>query len=801
MKHLGKTVVSATLALFAVCASAQEIPRDEFTAFIRNIKQFDPQWAGPSRKACDQIREFLKKEGVTPDQKCQLLAEMYPYARRVGDAEADAVWTQLAALPGSSAKTTTMARVIGLMPFEAAEKTARANAGIFQSKIAMCASLATVAVKAGNTDAAVRLTKEIYAEKVANPEKSDPRKAPIKTVVTALASADFQAAKTLYASVADIFGAEAPYTFLPVFMEAAQRLQNREAFNAELTEARRLADPDRRFDLLLGAAKCLRAGNAHAASDALVAELTKEADTDAKKLSILQMSVPPLPSYFEYGLPTKDIYQKWKTAILPVIALQEKLNARKPGFLPSAAQYSSYASQAATFGDYAFAEELLKKYFALNPDTFNDVQLELALYRNDRVAASDQISKALAVTNMAPADANFYKALQYFDKGSNIAGFDKAVFGDRKVTPEERLTVLRRASHKFFRAYRYDISRMIENEVQTNMLNPFVRPSYVVKFDRRAPQNADSWANSAYYNDWDKMFTSFEVSGKAIDREQKVDINRHLKGCDAPKTDPAYRTGLQVLCDASGVHFYGRFVDPQPQDFVLKQRAGGEAEFNLRPGRDTDFHYTAFLKDLPDVNDPYEVEWALPSRKYRMGSDYIRKDAALTPDGLAVHVFIPWQMVYANLPINGTTWGLGFGRHGTDVQGKSFSYTICGARVQELERSLELRFQLTASDLQDLKRNICLVAFNTYDTLRNDKNEFIFLWSDPTIGDRAFYAKEVEPLVTELDSAGKKVREGLSEKDVDLYFEKYVPRWFEVRFIIQDLRTKYLRQAVETLLE
>jgi len=801
VKNPGKTVFCATLALCAACASAQDMPRDDFKAFIRNLKQFDPQWAGPSKKACDRIREFLKKENVTLDQKCQLLAEMYPYARRVGDAEADAIWTQITALPDCPAKKAAMVRAIGLMPLETAERTARANAGIFQSKIAMCASLATAAVKAGNLDAAVRLTKELSAEKVADPEKNDPRKTSIKIVLRALASADFEAAKALCASVGDIFGADAPYTFLPVFMEAARRLRDREAFDAELAKARRLAEPNGRFEVLLAAARCLRAGHAYAAADALLDELEKEADTDAKKLNILQMKVPWLPRYFEYGLPTRDIYRKWKAAVLPLIALQEKLNTRKPGFLASAAQYSGYAADAFTFGDYAFADELLRKYFTVHPDAFNDVQLELALYRNNRVLASGQIAKALAATNVTPADTDYYKALQYFDKGGKIAGFDRAVFGDRKFTPEERLTVLRRTSHKFFRAYRYDIARMIESEIQTNMFIPFVRPSHVVRFDRKAPQSADSWAKSSYYNDWDKMFTSFEVSGKAIDRDQKVDMSRHLKGCDAPKTDPAYRTGLQVLCDVSGVHFYGRFADPQPQDFVLKKRDGGEAEFTLRPGRDADFHYTGFLKDLPDVNDPYEVEWALPSKKYRMGCDYIRKDAAPTPDGLAVHVLIPWRMVYANLPINGKTWGFGFGRHGTDVQGKRFSYTICGARVQELERSLELRFELTASDLRDLKRSICLVACNTYDALRNDKNEFIFLWSDPTIGDRDFFAKEVQPLITDLDSAGKKVREGLSEKDVDLYFEKYVPQWLEVNFIIQDLRTKYLRHAVKTQFE
>lgn len=801
MKHLFMTVCSAILVLAAAHASAQELPAEEFNAFVRGLKQFDSQWAGPSRKACEQIGEFLKKDNLGPDQQGRLLAEMYPYARRLGNADAEAVWKRLLALPDSPAKKAAMVKVIAAMPFGAAEKTALANPDLFASKIALCAHLATVAVKAGMPEAAVRLAKEIHAEPVADPQKADPRQTPLKSILVSLAYADFPAAKSLYGDVADVYGADAPYTFLPTFLEAAQRSRNRQAFDAELADARRLPDPGRRFDVLMTAARCLRAGGAPAAGDALLDELEKAADTDARKLGILQMRVPSLPRYFEYGLPPKDIYRKWKAAIVPVIALQEKLNARAPGSLPSAAQYARYAGEAFTFGDYAFADDLLKKYFAREPEAFSTVQLELALYRNNRELADEQIARALADKRIKPEDTDYYTALRYFDKGGNLGGFDRAVFGDRTATPEERLTLLRRASHTFFRAYRYDVSRAIENEIQTNMFNPFVRPSYDVKFDRAAPQSADSWVHSPRYNDWENMFTAFEVSGKMADLNQKRDLERHLKGAAAPQTDPAYRMGLQVLCDVSGVHFYGRLVDPQPQDFVLRKRSAGEAEFNLRPGRETDFHYTAFLKDLPAVNDPYEVEWALPSKKYKMGGDFIRKDAVLTADGVAVHVFVPWQMVYANLPLDGETWGLGFARHSIDVEGKGFSYTICGARVAELERSLELKFQFSAAELRELKRSICQVAFNTYDAMRNDKNDCIFLWSDPTIGDRQFYAEAVAPLLETLDGAGKRLLEGLSDKDVDLYFEKYVPLWFEVKHHIEDLRTDYLKNAVQTRFE
>lgn len=126
MKHRIIIICSAILAVTAVHATAQELPAEDFNAFVNSLRQFDAQWAGPSRKAGEQIEAFLKKENLSLDQQGRLLTAWYPYAQRLGDKEAETVWSRIVALPDAPARKTAMLKTIGAMPFGTAEQTARA---------------------------------------------------------------------------------------------------------------------------------------------------------------------------------------------------------------------------------------------------------------------------------------------------------------------------------------------------------------------------------------------------------------------------------------------------------------------------------------------------------------------------------------------------------------------------------------------------------------------------------------------------------------------------------------------------
>ena len=68
----------------------------------------------------------------------------------------------------------------------------------------------------------------------------------------------------------------------------------------------------------------------------------------------------------------------------------------------------------------------------------------------------------------------------------------------------------------------------------------------------------------------------------------------------------------------------------------------------------------------------------------------------------------------------------------------------------------------------------------------------IAIWQDAELGDPAFYAARVAPLVEKLDDYATLVKSGMDGKTSDLLYREAVPLWYDFRYAIDDLRTEYL---------
>ena len=207
----------------------------------------------------------------------------------------------------------------------------------------------------------------------------------------------------------------------------------------------------------------------------------------------------------------------------------------------------------------------------------------------------------------------------------------------------------------------------------------------------------------------------------------------------------------------------------------------------MRPGEKEVYH-SWYMNELPRTLDPWDVNWSAPTRDYRLTYDYMTKDAITTPEGIAAHTFIPWYMFYDKLPVNGNNWyfGMQFWR-------QKVSLTLSG-NVHEQSRMLELRFDLTPPQINALRRNMAIRAFNAYNTLRQNKGEFILTWNDGQLGDPRFFKQEVEPLIAELDQAGRKLFE--SPDLPDEFYAEFTPQWAEIKYIIAEKRARYLKQSL-----
>jgi len=321
------------------------------------------------------------------------------------------------------------------------------------------------------------------------------------------------------------------------------------------------------------------------------------------------------------------------------------------------------------------------------------------------------------------------------------------------------------------------------------MFTPPAFKSYEVKYVKNAPKTADAWARSEFYDNWDLMETRFVPYGDGYDISSGVDIRRHLKDAEKPEVDPACRTGVHIVCDDFGLHIFVRCDDPDVEEVVLGKRKGDSLEMLLRPGEDAAYHMWFFGSPPVDIDDPWMVNWATPSKRYRMTYDFLKKDAAATADGFVAHTWIPWTAAYDKLPVDGNVWKFGMQRWG-----KARS-TLSG-NVHELERALRLKFAFTPQELTALKRTVAVMSFNRYDNIRRDRGEFIQTWNDEVLGDPDFYKVEVEGLIADLDAAGEKLTAPAPDAEIATIYDRYVPRWAEIRYVIADRRAAYLKRQL-----
>lgn len=566
-------------------------------------------------------------------------------------------------------------------------------------------------------------------------------------------------------------------------------------FSGALEAFEQTGDPVKRLPHYLAIANALKRENHAAAEELLRRALLLKEYNEAHQHQLLTglRRLYPVRA-FQYNRPfyTPGSYEKYKELALEDLAVVERGLANGTlswSFGLALHTYRAIAQAAVDFGDYAFGAEVLRKAREKYPLAFHFVPL--ALQMSLRSGDLEQV-KAVAIPvieNPKEREDNkqFLRALLHLAEANPMEDFDGVVFGATEFAPADRLAMLQRVSETMFLAGRYDVCRRIQSEIVENMFKPSLSKRYQVEFAANAPRSADAWARSEFYDRWDRMETRFEPYGNGYDISHAVDVSRHLKEAESPEIDPAYRTGVYVLYDLDGVHVFIRCDDPQIESILLGEGSAGGLELLFRPSDEAAYHSIYFRAPPLDTEDPYEVDWASPSKNYRLTRDCFVKDAAATPEGFVAHTFIPWLSFYNNLPVDGRVWRFGMQRWG------KARVTLSG-NVHELSRTLQLEFDFAPQTLAAIKRRLAIKAFHRYDGIRQDAGGFIQTWNDPVLGDPEFYQACVTPLLTELDDAGKRLLETTTVDEAAEICNDYLPRWAGIKYEIAERRADWLRE-------
>jgi len=237
------------------------------------------------------------------------------------------------------------------------------------------------------------------------------------------------------------------------------------------------------------------------------------------------------------------------------------------------------------------------------------------------------------------------------------------------------------------------------------------------------------------------------------------------------------------------VHIFLRIDDPNVEEVNQGKRGGPGLEWVFQPGAEHAYHSFHF-GSLPNTDDRHYVNWAAPTKHYRLTYDTVFKDAVTTPQGYAAHAFIPWIAVHDKMPSKNNVWGIG-----VQIWDGANTKTNSGT-VHELSRLISLDFDFTPAQRIAIERETALQAFNSYNHIRQDAGGVIQNWNDAVLGDPDFYAAELAGFIAELDEAGKRLNAPAPDSEIHAIYEKYVPVWQEIKYILDEKRGEYLRKKL-----
>ena len=75
-------------------------------------------------------------------------------------------------------------------------------------------------------------------------------------------------------------------------------------------------------------------------------------------------------------------------------------------------------------------------------------------------------------------------------------------------------------------------------------------------------------------------------------------------------------------------------------------------------------------------------------------------------------------------------------------------------------------------------------------------NGCLEFWKDPELGDPAFYAECIAPLVARLDPYAGRVKPDMTDEEVMDVYENAAKDWLNIEFIVSRLRERYIERTL-----
>lgn len=461
---------------------------------------------------------------------------------------------------------------------------------------------------------------------------------------------------------------------------------------------------------------------------------------------------------------------------------------------------------AVTFGDYPLLIEywdLLEKLLAKNKQSLSYEQVSGFL---QTCAATEATGRAASLVKQY---ANFEKFTPEQRRIIAFAGplltlpdkpgeFEKyrdssPVLKDPFLTNKERSTLFLEAATLALNA-RKNILAEAAHQAYLTLFKPEPQKTYTLNFSDAPIRGLAGFL--AMEDQPEKQKLDRKFGGNMDFLSTDVSTGQRGSGIGSKNKEKFVPTDFQAVCDEYGIHFLFTAHDPAAPEIEAGLSGAGSFEMYLAPGENQP--YMCFLPDLTTGlnkvwNTTYDnALW----RRLDPGVQKldVRSERIFTADGYRFYLFLSWEKFYDKLPEPGDLWDFE-NIHWSRFGGYSWNgiKTIHGRSTWG-----KLAFRIGTTQMVKIKRHILFAARRNYlnEKITSVKAGIIDFWKDPLLGDPAFFNEKVAPVVEKLDSFLPFVNAGMDADAVEKIFCNAVPGWFGIRFILSDLRRRYLEEKL-----
>ena len=371
-----------------------------------------------------------------------------------------------------------------------------------------------------------------------------------------------------------------------------------------------------------------------------------------------------------------------------------------------------------------------------------------------------------------------------------LARAEAANAKDLGLSPAQRADALARAGATVMQANLEPTARAVA-ALREGLYVPQPRKRYTVTFSDRPISGIDSWDSVAPKTERQLLDRTYGGNMEFLATDVATGNRGEGIGADggAAQRKP---TELSFICDVNGLHFRFDAYDDRTAEVKAKLLGAGSYEGYLAPGENQP--YLCFLVDLQSGQvDMYNTTYdnlhhrRVPTER----TDLWRGEHRFRDDGYTTYLFLSWEAFAEKIPEAGTIWDFEnahWGRAGSStwnglesIHGRS----SWGAIV----------FDIPAAGRVAIKRQLVFNALARYKAEKRTSHHHegvLDHWLDAAVGDPAFYAARIQPLVKRLDAFIPLVKADMTDADVEQVFNEALVGWNNVGHLVAEERRKYL---------